>query len=184
MKKYIKGFTLIELLVVIAIIGILASVVLVSLNSARGKGKDTHIIADVQQLRTQFESDSNGSDYSNSFAPVSATVVYIGNPSNNGNISTILNDADANGPTGYITASTTISGTNSVTGQAVASSPIVVVINGTGSATAGQWGTKPTAYAIWGRTSSNNYFCIDSTGNTKNGTTAVPATTAADSFCH
>lgn len=55
MKKYSKGFTLIELLVVIAIIGILSSVVLASLNTARNKGSDAAAKAGFAQLRNQAE---------------------------------------------------------------------------------------------------------------------------------
>lgn len=73
------GFTLIELLVVIAIIGILSAVVMISMNDARKKARDTARMADLAQIRNALELyytangyyppspcgwDCNGYDYS------------------------------------------------------------------------------------------------------------------------
>lgn len=78
MGKTSGGFTLIELLVVIAIIGVLASIVLASLNTARQKSRDARRIADIKQLQLALELNfDTAAAYSVDLASLSPTYIPI-----------------------------------------------------------------------------------------------------------
>ena len=55
MKRTQSGFTLIELLVVIAIIGLLSTLAVVALNSARQRSRDAKRVSDIRQVQTALE---------------------------------------------------------------------------------------------------------------------------------
>ncbi len=73
--NFSKGFTLIELLVVIAIIGMLSSIVLGQLNSARNKGSNTAVKNNLANLRSVAELyyDGNSNSYNGVCSSTSVT---------------------------------------------------------------------------------------------------------------
>ncbi len=148
MKKALnKGFTLIELLVVIAIIGILASVILASLNSARAKGTDAAVKSDLENARPQAEIFYDASNNSYAGACTAATSATPGG------INTMMSDAASK-----------IGGTL-VTTFATAGTSTTVVCHDS----AAGWAAAAPTKSVTG------YWCVDSTGKAEQTTTALAA---------
>ena len=108
MKRLQKGFTLIELLVVIAIIGILSSIVLASLSSARSKGEDAAITSTLANMRAQAELFySNNNTYSVTPATICTTAGSIFTSTATGGLSALTTALLARAPTAACTSSST-----------------------------------------------------------------------------
>lgn len=154
MKKthiYTRGFTLIELLVVIAIIGILASVVLVSLNGAREKGREASAISSINQARAAAEiAYSTATSYTGLCGTITNGVPVVGTGITATFRQALLNARNAIDPAS--------SGGASVPGSIACNA-------------------SATAYAAQIKLyTEDEYFCIDSLGNAGRKTSGISTT--------
>ena len=136
-----NGFTLIELLVVIAIIGILSSVVLASLTTARSKGQNAAVQSQLSNMRSQSE------------------LFYV--TTGNNSYGTLAN--------GYVAPTLTTSITACTTGTAtlfVGTNGLSRLLGGQVNGTTGNadCGATQTTWSVAAQLPSGGYMCIDSTG--------------------
>lgn len=139
-----RGFTLIELLVVVAIIGLLSSIVISSLNTARTKAADASVKSELNAMRTQAEIIYSNTGSYDAFCTTDTQSISMFSGA-------AANSSNAAGQTGICLSSGT-GGTYLLDGVVITS------VNGAMKvATPNQW-------AISLQLKSGQYFCMDSVG--------------------
>ncbi|KND49165.1 MAG: hypothetical protein AB203_02090 [Parcubacteria bacterium C7867-008] len=146
LRVFTRGFTLIELLVVIAIIGILSSVVLASLNTARNKGVDAAVKTNLGEARGQAELFYDANNFH-----------YVGTA---GTVDDVCFSGASVGGVRGIYGSVSFAGTSS------GGSPTVAMTGSPSSPTEAACHADMTAWAASAplRHQVNMYYCVDSTG--------------------
>ena len=159
MKKQSRGFTLIELLVVIAIIGILSSVVLASLSTARNKGADAAAMSQINSVRAQaaiyFDTNNQSYGYATPTGKIGCPIVTAA-------------------PAGLFTDPTMVAllaGANTQSGGSATSPSNAVVC-----------AADATSFAVATVLKGSGYtYCVDSAGTAKKNTAATATVAAPNS---